>query len=308
MGRNVAIFGFLAAAILLLPTNFAAAETSFKEMFTDPADGAFDMSRFIKTRTGSSRSWRPSPSPRWGTGSREGSFISTRRKESRHRTRRRRGEPPDSAQPHVRWGLGHGKRKLGSVRSPQRGLEGGPDPVPRRDGVRIPAAHVLRHRAADIRHLPRHRTQDGAVPPGSRRADPRERLLRRTEIRLRLLGHHAQAGEGHPRRHRPGVDGEFEDRRADPVPRIRQPGQLLYAKPGHPREGVPGVLRPRSSAGTTTTGNCTPRPSGTGRCFRTSWRDSAPTASSSQETPRSTPSPSSSCGESRRYAIREPTC
>jgi len=52
MGRNVAIHGFLAAAILFLPTNFAAAETSFKEMFTDPADGAFDMSRFIKTRTG----------------------------------------------------------------------------------------------------------------------------------------------------------------------------------------------------------------------------------------------------------------
>ena len=52
MRRNVAIFGFLAAAIHLLPANFAAAETSFKEMFTDPADGAFDMSRFIKTRTG----------------------------------------------------------------------------------------------------------------------------------------------------------------------------------------------------------------------------------------------------------------
>ena len=52
MRGNVAIFGFLAAAILLLTTNFAAAEPSFKEMFTDPADGAFDMSRFIKTRTG----------------------------------------------------------------------------------------------------------------------------------------------------------------------------------------------------------------------------------------------------------------
>jgi hypothetical protein len=52
MGGNVAIYGFLAAAILLLPTASAAAETSFKEMFTDPADGAFDMSRFIKTRTG----------------------------------------------------------------------------------------------------------------------------------------------------------------------------------------------------------------------------------------------------------------
>ena len=52
MGRNVAIHGFLAAAIFILSTTSAAAETSFKEMFTDPADGAFDMSRFIKTRTG----------------------------------------------------------------------------------------------------------------------------------------------------------------------------------------------------------------------------------------------------------------
>ena len=52
MGRNVAIHGFLAAAILILSTTSAAAEISFKEMFTDPADGAFDMSRFIKTRTG----------------------------------------------------------------------------------------------------------------------------------------------------------------------------------------------------------------------------------------------------------------
>ena len=52
MGSNVVICGFLAAAILLLPTASAAAEPSFREMFTDPADGAFDMSRFIKTRTG----------------------------------------------------------------------------------------------------------------------------------------------------------------------------------------------------------------------------------------------------------------
>lgn len=52
MGRNVAIYGFLAAAILMLWTTSAVSETSFKEMFTDPADRAFDMSRFIKTRTG----------------------------------------------------------------------------------------------------------------------------------------------------------------------------------------------------------------------------------------------------------------
>ena len=52
MGRSVALYGLFAAAILLLPTTSAAAETSFKDLLTDPADGAFDMSRFIKTRTG----------------------------------------------------------------------------------------------------------------------------------------------------------------------------------------------------------------------------------------------------------------
>jgi hypothetical protein len=52
MGRNVAIIGFLVAAILMLSTTSAVSDTSFKEMFTDPADGAFDMSRFIKNRTG----------------------------------------------------------------------------------------------------------------------------------------------------------------------------------------------------------------------------------------------------------------
>jgi len=52
MDRSVAICSILAAAILLLSTTFAAAETSFMERFTDPADGAFDMSRFIKTRAG----------------------------------------------------------------------------------------------------------------------------------------------------------------------------------------------------------------------------------------------------------------
>ena len=39
MGRSVAIPGFLAAAVLLLQANFAAAEPSFKEMFTEPAVG-----------------------------------------------------------------------------------------------------------------------------------------------------------------------------------------------------------------------------------------------------------------------------
>ena len=52
MGRSVAICSILAAAILLLSAPSAADETPFKELLTDPADGAFDMSRFIKTRTG----------------------------------------------------------------------------------------------------------------------------------------------------------------------------------------------------------------------------------------------------------------
>lgn len=52
MGRGVPILGFFTATTLLLPAISASAESSFKEMFTDPADGAFDMGRVIKTRTG----------------------------------------------------------------------------------------------------------------------------------------------------------------------------------------------------------------------------------------------------------------
>jgi hypothetical protein len=52
MRRNAAFCGLLAAAILLLPALPVAAETSLKELLTDPADGAFDMSRFLQTRTG----------------------------------------------------------------------------------------------------------------------------------------------------------------------------------------------------------------------------------------------------------------
>jgi hypothetical protein len=52
MGWNLAIQGFLAAVILLLSSTFSSAGTSFMERFTDPSDGAFDMSRFIKSRTG----------------------------------------------------------------------------------------------------------------------------------------------------------------------------------------------------------------------------------------------------------------
>jgi len=88
MGRNVAFYGFLAAAILILSTTSAAAETSFKEMFTDPADGAFDMSRFIKTRTGFVPILAPVTEPAVGYGI-AGGLVFFHRKE---------GEPsPDPA-------------------------------------------------------------------------------------------------------------------------------------------------------------------------------------------------------------------
>jgi hypothetical protein len=88
MDRSVAIFGFLVAAFLLLPANFAAAETSFKEMFTDPVDGAFDMSRFIKTRTGFVPILAPVTEPAVGYGIAGGLIF----------FHRREGEPsPDPA-------------------------------------------------------------------------------------------------------------------------------------------------------------------------------------------------------------------
>ena len=86
MRRNVAIFGFLATSILLLPTNVAAAETSYKEMLTDPADGAFDMSRFIKTRTGFVPILAPVTEPAVGYGI-AGGLVFFHRKEEE--------QPPD---------------------------------------------------------------------------------------------------------------------------------------------------------------------------------------------------------------------
>lgn len=89
MHRSVAIYGFLAAATLLLPAAFAAAETTFKEMFTDPADGAFDASRFVKTRTGFVPILAPITEPAVGYGA-AGGLIFFHRKE---------GEPPPDPAP-----------------------------------------------------------------------------------------------------------------------------------------------------------------------------------------------------------------
>ena len=88
MGRNVAIHGFLAAAILILSTASAPAETSFKEMFSDPADGAFDMSRFIKSRTGFVPILAPVTEPAVGYGVAGGLVFFHRREE---------GPTPESA-------------------------------------------------------------------------------------------------------------------------------------------------------------------------------------------------------------------
>jgi hypothetical protein len=89
MGRNVAIYGFLAAAILLLPATSVAAETSLKELFTDPADGAFDMSRFIKSRTGFVPILAPITEPAVGYGAAGGLVF----------FHRREGEPTPDPEP-----------------------------------------------------------------------------------------------------------------------------------------------------------------------------------------------------------------
>ncbi len=52
MNRFIVICSFLAATVSLFSTISAAAEPSLKELFTDPTDGTFDMSPFIKTRAG----------------------------------------------------------------------------------------------------------------------------------------------------------------------------------------------------------------------------------------------------------------
>ncbi|HBX42374.1 MAG TPA: glyceraldehyde-3-phosphate dehydrogenase [Deltaproteobacteria bacterium] len=52
MPRNILLCGFLTALVLLMTATSVPAGTSFLERFTDPTDGAFDMSRKLKTRKG----------------------------------------------------------------------------------------------------------------------------------------------------------------------------------------------------------------------------------------------------------------
>ncbi len=254
MRRNVAIFGFLAAAVLLLTTTFAAAETCFKEMLADPADGAFDMSRFIKTRTGFVRSWRPSPSPRWGTGSREGSCF----------FHREEGEPPPDPPPAGEGrttapsltfigGLATENGSWGVFGAHRGAWKGDRIRYLRQDGVRISCCVDVVHGTAPCRHPTSPATielrtvtflQDiGVRIPGSDFFAGLRYVFVSSEMHLE------EPGEGHSRRHRPGVDGEFEDPRGL-IPcffEYDSPGQHLNAQtPWHPREGFPGLIRRRS--------------------------------------------------------------
>ncbi|MBP2676867.1 MAG: hypothetical protein H6Q84_3707 [Deltaproteobacteria bacterium] len=106
--------------------------------------------------------------------------------------------PDDRAQPLRGRRLRNGKRKPWSLRGPQRGLDGGPGPVPRRVGVRIPEPRVLRYGGSNLRHLPQGRNPGGSVHPGYRGADPRQRLLRGTAVRLRRLGYLLSRGGPSP--------------------------------------------------------------------------------------------------------------
>jgi len=122
-------------------------------MFTDPADGAFDMSRFIKTRTGFVPILAPVTEPAVGYGIAGGSFFFHRKE------RETSPDPPPAGEGRItppafrRSVVLLRKTEAGESSEVTEGLEGGPDPVPRRAGIRIPAAHGLRHHAADIRHL-----------------------------------------------------------------------------------------------------------------------------------------------------------
>ena len=92
MGRSIAICSILAAAILLLSAPSAADETPFKELLTDPADGAFDMSRFIKTRTGFVPILAPITEPAVGYGAAGGVVIFHRKEGEPARDPARAGE------------------------------------------------------------------------------------------------------------------------------------------------------------------------------------------------------------------------
>jgi len=79
MARSNVFCGFLAVAVLLLPPTSATAGTSLKELFTDPTDGAFDMSRFIETRTGFVPILAPVTEPAVGYGAAGGLVFFHRR-------------------------------------------------------------------------------------------------------------------------------------------------------------------------------------------------------------------------------------
>jgi len=80
--RAVSLCVALAAAMLLLSTLSAAADPSFKELMTDPSDGAFDISRFIQTRTGFAPILAPITEPAVGYGA-AGALVFFHRRERR---------------------------------------------------------------------------------------------------------------------------------------------------------------------------------------------------------------------------------
>jgi hypothetical protein len=82
MGRSIALRGLLAASILFLPITSVVAGTSLKDLFTDPTDGAFDMSRFIKSRTGFVPIVAPITEPAVGYGAAGGLVFFHRREEA----------------------------------------------------------------------------------------------------------------------------------------------------------------------------------------------------------------------------------
>jgi len=307
MGWSVAILGFLAAAVLLLTDNLRRCRNLLQRNVHRPADGAFDMSRFIKTRTGFVPILAPVTEPAVGYGIAGGVvFFPQEGKRDIAGPAACRGGAHDTPPAFRRSRLRYGKTGAGESSE----ATGGPG---RRTGSGISAGwgtHPCSSRFTAPRR--RHPTSPAtsrsgrAFPPGYR---PRGSPEATSSPDCGTPSSHREI-TFKPRSTIPASRPEWAGirrSRADPYLEYDSTDNFFTAGPGHPRKGVPGHLRRDLRRGLRLPGSCTPRPSVLARAAdrRRGLRADGQFVAGDA---RSTPSPSSSCGASRRCGTREPTC
>lgn len=281
MPRRTVFRGVLAVAILLLPAAPAVAETSLKELFTDPQDGAFDMSRFLKTRTGFVPIVAPVTEPAVGYGAAGGRIF----------FHRREGDPPPDPGP-----AGEGRMQPPSLtavggfatENGSWGVFGGHRGVWKGDRIRY---------LGGLGYASLQLTFYGTTPRTS--GVSREFEIRTVpfvqDLGVRIPGSDFFAGMRYvfvasgvtfkPGRDIPGVtdrDWTWDSKVGGLIPYLEYDSRDNFFTPNrgiHAKASV-AFFDEMFGGGTSTTGNCMPRPSGTGRYCRPWSRGSGPTVSS----------------------------